>query len=102
MKAATAFTLFGLLCLATVAQSAEQRKNVGSVTGGDSKKAQTIINSKCTVCHSRDKIDVALSSGKDMSIIQKDMEKRGVHLSSKEREVLGIFWKHSKPISKQQ
>jgi len=101
MKTITSLAIIiSIFCISSASQASEQRVNLGNVTGGDSKKALAIIDKKCTRCHSKEKIDIALSSGKDMNVIQKEMEKRGSRLSSKEREVLGIFWKESKPISK--
>jgi uncharacterized membrane protein len=100
MKPITCLAISSIFCISTASQATEQSINLGNVTGGTFKKAHTIIDIKCTACHSSDKIDIALSSGRDMGAIQKEMEKRGVRLSSNEREVLGIFWKQSKPISK--
>lgn len=70
------------------------------ISGDNAKNAQGIIDNKCTSCHSREKIEKALSSGQDMAEIQKQMEKRGAKLSASEQEVLGIFWKQSKPMTK--
>jgi len=53
---------------------------LGNVKGGDFKQAHSIISSKCSTCHSINKIDLALSAGKE------------------EREVLGIYWKQGKPL----
>lgn len=100
MKPIKYLAIGGIFCIVTASQATEQRINLGNVTGGNSKKAHAIIDIKCTACHSRDKIDIALSSGRNMGAIQNEMEKRGARLSSNEREVLGIFWKQSKPISK--
>lgn len=100
MKPLSFITICGIFCVVTASQASEQRTNLGNVTGGDFKKAREIIDKNCTACHSSDKIDIALKSGKDMKAIQKEMEKRGARLSSNEREVLGIFWKQSKPMSK--
>jgi len=74
--------------------------NLGSVQGGDFKAARGIIEKKCTRCHSGKKIDAALSSGKDMPRIQKEMERRGAELNAREREVLGIYWKQQNPLKK--
>lgn len=76
----------------------ETLNNLGDVKGGESKKAHAIIDKKCTKCHSSDKIDIALKEHKDMLAIQKKMEQKGVRLNSKERDVLGIFWKESAPL----
>lgn len=72
--------------------------NLGNVKGGDFRQAQSIITSRCTTCHTKDKIDIALSAGKDMNRIQLEMEKRGAKLNTKEREVLGIYWKQANPM----
>jgi uncharacterized membrane protein len=97
MKKSVFIAIIGALSFSTVVCAAEQSSNPGNVTGGNAKKAHGVIEKKCTACHSKDKIDLALSTGKNMEEIQKDMEKRGVKLNSNEREVLGIFWKQSKP-----
>jgi len=80
--------------------AAEINADLGNVIGGNSKKAHSILEKKCSACHSKDLIDLALSSGKDMNNIQKEMEKKGAKLNSNEREVLGIFWSQSKPTVK--
>lgn len=73
--------------------------NMGNVKGGDNAgAAHAIIDKKCTRCHSGKIIDVALKEKKDMFKIQKEMEKKGAKLNSKEREVLGIFWKEKNPL----
>lgn len=73
--------------------------NLGNVVGGDFKKAHAVIQAKCTLCHSEKRIDAALSSGKDMMKIEREMEKRGAKLNANEREVLGIYWKQN-PLKK--
>ena len=100
MKLSVLITILGVFSFSAIVHAAEVNGDLGNVIGGNAKKAHGIIEKKCTSCHSKDKIDVALSSGKDMNAIQKDMEKRGVKLNSNESEVLGIFWKQSKPTVK--
>lgn len=72
--------------------------NLGSVQGGDLKAAHSVIEKKCTRCHSDKQIDAALSAGKNMSFIQQEMENKGVKLSTNERDVLGIYWKRQNPL----
>lgn len=100
MKLSLFITVFGAISFSAVVYAAEINGDLGNVVGGNAKKAHGIIEKKCTACHTKDKIDAALSSGKDMKQIQKDMEKKGVKLNSNESEVLGIFWKQSKPMVK--
>ncbi len=58
----------------------------------DAKKAHTVMQQKCTSCHGQDKIDAALKAGKDLTVIQKEMERKGARLNANERDVLGIYW----------
>ncbi len=90
----------GLLNMATADAAIEQRTDLGNVTGGKYQKANHVIDTKCTICHSREKIDLALASGINMKKIQIRMEKKGAKLNSNERDVLGIFWQQAKPVSK--
>ncbi|GAB4294060.1 MAG: hypothetical protein Fur0034_01620 [Desulfuromonadia bacterium] len=55
--------------------------------------AVDVLDRKCQTCHSRQRIDSAVEAKKDMQEVISRMEKKGVRLSDKEREVLGIFWK---------
>lgn len=102
MKRIIPASLLMLSCTITPLLAAEQPptsgKDLGNVQGGDFNKAHGIISQKCTVCHTREKIDLALSSGKDMTRIQKEMEKKGAKLNANERDVLGIYWKRATPL----
>lgn len=69
--------------------------DLGGVQGGVFKSAHEIIGTKCIRCHSEKRIDVALSKKKDMTRIQQQMERKGARLTSKERQVLGIYWKQN-------
>lgn len=64
----------------------------------DSRTAQSILETKCSKCHTVQVIDAAISAHKDMAKIQKVMEGKGASLSASEREVLGIFWKQKNPL----
>lgn len=74
--------------------------NMGNVLGGDVKAAHTVIETKCTKCHSNKIIDAAIFANKDMQNIQQEMEKKGARLNSNEQEVLGIYWKQQNPLKK--
>lgn len=81
------------------ADPSQSGANLGNVRGGDFSNARSIIDKNCTSCHESSKIEAALSTGKDMPAIQKEMEKRGARLNTNEREVLGIYWQQ-KPLKK--
>lgn len=55
--------------------------------------AVDVIDRKCQTCHSRQRIDSAVEAKQSMQEILSSMEKKGVRLTEREREVLGIFWK---------
>lgn len=74
--------------------------NMGNVKGGDVVAAQSIIDKKCTKCHSSKVVDAAIFANKDMSTIQREMEKKGAKLDATERDVLGIYWKEQNPLKK--
>lgn len=74
--------------------------NMGNVLGGDVKAAHSVIEMKCTRCHSGKIIDAAIFANKDLLKIQQEMEKKGAKLNANEREVLGIYWKQQNPLKK--
>ena len=51
-----------------------------------------VIEEKCLVCHNRQRIDTAIKERKDIERITRQMEKKGVVVSEKERQVIGHFW----------
>ena len=76
--------------------AAGQSWGVGSqqeVMGVSSKEmALKVIDEKCLVCHNRKRIDAAVKSRRDMEKILVQMEKKGVALTERERQVMGHFW----------
>ena len=80
-----------------LAEEPKAGTNLGSVQGGEFRpdSAVTIIQEKCTRCHTGQRIDAAFSENKDMLKIQQEMEKKGAALSDKERDVMGIYWSQS-------
>lgn len=54
--------------------------------------AATVINDRCTGCHSVERIKAAIKTGTDMAQVEQKMIKLGADLSSRERSVLGTFW----------
>jgi hypothetical protein len=51
-----------------------------------------VIEEKCLVCHNRQRIDAAMKERQEMEQILRQMEKKGVVLTEKERMVMGHFW----------
>ncbi len=53
---------------------------------------QRILDQSCSKCHTRERIEQAMQSGKDFNLILKKMLQFGAQLSPKEQQVLGVFW----------
>jgi uncharacterized membrane protein len=103
MKSGYASALAAILCFCSTLWAAESPQgvtNMGNVRGGDVTAAQSIIDKKCTACHSGKTIDAAIFANKDMVKIQQEMEKKGAGLNANERDVLGIYWKQQNPLKK--
>lgn len=103
MKTASLSTLLLVSLCSAVAWGADAPQgvtNMGNVRGGDVKSAQSIIEKKCTRCHSGKIVEDAIFANKDMIKIQKEMEKKGAKLNANEQEVLGIYWKQQYPLKK--
>ena len=92
LAATLALTLFLISITWAAREVPPSGSNLGSVTGGNFRKAYLILDQKCTSCHGVKVIEEALTAGKDMLQIQHRMERRGVVLNASEKSVLGIFW----------
>jgi hypothetical protein len=53
---------------------------------------QETIESRCTVCHTRERVDAAIRAQKDLEPLLQHMIERGAILSDRDRKVLGTFW----------
>jgi len=57
-----------------------------------SDEAEAVIQSRCLQCHTRERIDQAISARLPFATMESIMLKRGVVLSGRESQVLKIFW----------
>lgn len=55
-------------------------------------EVQTVIETRCLRCHTRERIDLALAQKLPFTSVEAMMARRGVVLTSRENEVLKIFW----------
>lgn len=98
---ARALTLLSVATAATAFQEVPPPAghSLGSVTGGNFRKANVVIEKNCISCHSKERIEEAIAAGKDMKKIQERMEQKGARLSANDKQVLGIFWEQT-PLKK--
>jgi hypothetical protein len=53
---------------------------------------QEIIEARCTICHTRERVDAAIRGQADLDALIQRMVERGAILSERDRKVLGTFW----------
>lgn len=53
---------------------------------------QETIEKRCTVCHSRERVDAAMRAQVDLGPLLQHMIERGAVLNDRDRSVLGTFW----------
>ena len=53
---------------------------------------QNTIENRCTICHTRGRVDKALGQEEDLDILLQRMIERGAIISERDRNVLGTFW----------
>jgi len=58
----------------------------------DPEEYREIIEKRCTLCHTSERIEEAIRAGRDMNQILNKMMAMGATLSDQEQKVLGTFW----------
>jgi cytochrome c553 len=53
---------------------------------------QETVEARCTLCHTRERVDAAIRAQKDLDTLLQHMIERGAILSDRDRKVLGTFW----------
>ena len=53
---------------------------------------QSTIEARCTICHTRDRVDAAIGQQVDLDALLQRMIERGAILSERDQKVLGTFW----------
>jgi len=53
---------------------------------------QKTIEARCTICHTRERVDTAMREGEELEDLLQRMIERGAILSEKDKGVLGTFW----------
>ena len=86
----TLYLVLAMLPALVIASNAAALDDVRKVKLGQ--EGLKVIEEKCLVCHNRQRIDTAIKERKDMERIMRRMEKKGVAVTEKERQVIGHFW----------
>ncbi len=78
---------------------AEQMENLGAITPKTLDDFQQVIDSRCTVCHTRERVDTAIQKRRALEKLEQQMIERGAILNERDKEVLGTFWGSPFPSS---
>ena len=83
-----------LLLFAVTSALAQGRevKNLGAHRMFSTQEFEKVIDTRCTICHTRQRVDIAIRERKNMEKIEQQMLHHGAVLSPREKEVLGAFW----------
>ncbi len=81
-----------LASLAAPAVAAVAVEELGAHRLGTMDEFQQVIDTRCTICHTRERVDVAIKKRLDLEKLEKSMLERGAVLSEKDKQVLGTFW----------
>jgi mono/diheme cytochrome c family protein len=65
---------------------------------GDFIQYQQILDSKCSQCHPRGRIEQAIERGVNFAAVIEKMIRLGAELSAQEKQVLGVFWRSEKNL----
>jgi mono/diheme cytochrome c family protein len=53
---------------------------------------RNIIENRCTSCHAAGRIEQAMAEGRDMTEILNKMQQMGAKLTTRDKNILGVFW----------
>jgi hypothetical protein len=83
--------LAGLLLLpVTVSAVPGTAQEAHRLPGND--EFQSTIENRCTICHTRGRVDKALGQEQNLDDLLQRMIERGAIISERDRNVLGTFW----------
>lgn len=61
---------------------------------------QQLLDTQCSKCHTRARIEQAMAEGRAFQPIAERMADHGAVLNDRERDVMGVFWMENSPQSK--
>lgn len=82
--------LVGLLLPASVVAIPAETRDVHRLPDND--EFQSTIEARCTICHTRARVDDALGQDTELDALLQRMIERGAILSERDHKVLGTFW----------
>jgi hypothetical protein len=89
--------IFAGLALTAAIAAAPAMAAVSAVPGEvhrfeDGATFQEIVESRCTICHTREQVDAAIRNQADLDALLRRMIERGAIISERDQKMLGTFW----------
>ncbi|MDH3997786.1 MAG: hypothetical protein OET90_03000 [Desulfuromonadales bacterium] len=91
LKRISTITLACLLLVAPVTVAAQETSNDEQRLNANDEFKQT-LDARCTICHTRQRIDTAQKQGEDLDALMQRMIEQGAELNERDKSVLGTFW----------
>ena len=82
--------LIGLLLPVSAVAVTGADRDVHRLPGND--EFQGTIEARCTICHTRARVDEAMGQETELDALLQRMIERGAILSERDQKVLGTFW----------
>ena len=90
-KSKSILLLIGFMLMSTSALAvASSDRDVHRLPGND--EFQSTIEARCTICHTRARVDEAIGQEAELDALMQLMIERGAILSERDQKVLGTFW----------
>jgi hypothetical protein len=67
-------------------------EDLGAHRVRDMDEFHRVIETRCTICHTRERVDIAIRKRQNIEKIEQRMMERGAVLTERDKNVLGTFW----------
>jgi hypothetical protein len=84
--------ILGVLLLASPVFAVSQAVVDDAPQVADRDNFQRTIEARCTICHTRQRVDAAISQQEELDALMQRMIERGAILNERDKSVLGTFW----------
>lgn len=81
-----------LILLVATPRALPAVEELGAHRSGGMEEFQRVIDLRCTVCHTRERVDVAIKKRAALEKLEARMVDKGAVLNERDKNVLGTFW----------
>jgi uncharacterized membrane protein len=77
---------------AALPAAAQEVEDLGAHRFRGMDEFQRVIDTRCTVCHTRERVDIAIKKRRNLEKLQQRMLEQGAVITERDKAVLGTFW----------